>query len=270
MYEHKFFLIENLTPMHVGSGEANFGIVDNLVQRDVLTDYPTIHASSLKGALKEFFKEGIGVEKTGFIKYIFGEEGKEQTYPGNVRFFESYLLALPLRAQKVPYVMALSKNSLMQLVGMMKNMKKEYRKLIDFVQDLDETKTYANIDTEVEDCNIEANTNMQVLQELLEEEHIAILPEELFKEYLKELPVIARNQLENGVSKNLFYEEVVPRKSRFFTLFSFPTILNGYDEKDIANYTKEFLDTITQTELLPHIGANASIGYGVCRFKEIG
>lgn len=270
MYEHKFFLIENLTPMHVGSGEANFGIVDNLVQRDVLTDYPTIHASSLKGALKEFFKEEIGVEKTGFIKYIFGEEGKEQTYPGNVRFFESYLLALPLRAQKVPYVMALSKNSLQQLVDMMRDMKKENKELFDFVNALKNDETYANITTEIEDFSIEDNYDMQPLQELLEEKHIVILPEDSFKSYLKELPVIARNKLENGISKNLFYEEVVPRKSKFFTLFSLPTQVNGYDQKDIENYTKEFLKKITQTELLPHIGANASIGYGVCRFKEMG
>ena len=269
MYDHRLFLIENITPMHVGSGEANFGIVDNLVQRDVLTSYPTIHASSLKGALKEFFKEAIGA-KSGFIRYIFGEEEKDQTYAGNVRFFESYLLALPLRAEKAPYVMALSKNSLQQLVDMMQMIKKEHKELFAFVNDLASYKVYANITTQIEDFNTEKNHNLQPIQELLKEEHIVILPEEQFKSYLNELPVIARNRLENGISKNLFYEEVVPRKSRFFTLFSFPTTLNGYDEKDIANYNKEFLSTITQTELLPHIGANASIGYGVCRFKEIG
>ena len=38
-----------------------------------------------------------------------------------------------------------------------------------------------------------------------------ILPEETFKKI--ELPVLARNKLDNGISKNLWYEQVVPHES---------------------------------------------------------
>lgn len=40
-----------------------------------------------------------------------------------------------------------------------------------------------------------------------------ILPEETFKKI--ELPVLARNKLDNGISKNLWYEQVVPHESLF-------------------------------------------------------
>lgn len=42
-----------LTNLHVGSGEANFNIVDREVETDPVTGLPIIHASGLKGALRD-------------------------------------------------------------------------------------------------------------------------------------------------------------------------------------------------------------------------
>ena len=77
-----------------------------------------------------------------------------------------------------------------------------------------------------------------------------------FKKYSDELPVIARNCLENGVSKNLWYEQVLPRKSRlaFFIL---------HDDGEI---NKAFDSAITSVPV--QIGANASVGYGICVIKK--
>ena len=71
------YLIECLTNMHVGSGGANYGVVDNLVQRDSVTNIPIINSSSLKGALREFFFnqwEG-NEENMKILDYIFGPDG---------------------------------------------------------------------------------------------------------------------------------------------------------------------------------------------------
>ena len=46
------YLLECLTNLHVGSGEVNYNIVDNEVERDVVTNYPTINSSGVKGALR--------------------------------------------------------------------------------------------------------------------------------------------------------------------------------------------------------------------------
>ena len=79
-----------------------------------------------------------------------------------------------------------------------------------------------------------------------------------FKKYSNndELPVIARNCLENGVSKNLWYEQVLPRKSRlaFFILHNDGEINKAFDS------------AITSVPV--QIGANASVGYGICVIKK--
>ena len=47
------YKIDCITNLHVGSGDLNYNIVDNEVERDAVTGYPVIHASGLKGALRE-------------------------------------------------------------------------------------------------------------------------------------------------------------------------------------------------------------------------
>ncbi|MCB0385066.1 MAG: hypothetical protein KDD43_06715, partial [Bdellovibrionales bacterium] len=78
-----------------------------------------------------------------------------------------------------------------------------------------------------------------------------------FKEICERLPVIARNQLESGISRNLFYEEVVPRQTRFVFFVERPKDHDGLHE-----YLKK-LDFRIQ------LGANASIGYGVCKIERV-
>ena len=46
------YTIEAITNLHVGSGDVNYEIVDKEIQRDTATTLPTIHASSLKGAIR--------------------------------------------------------------------------------------------------------------------------------------------------------------------------------------------------------------------------
>jgi CRISPR-associated protein Cmr4 len=67
------------------------------------------------------------------------------------------------------------------------------------------------------------------------------------------LPVIARNNLENGQSKNLWYEQIMPRASRFFFA------VTPLDEPICIDFFSEFKE-----ERFVQIGANATIGYGVC------
>jgi CRISPR-associated protein Cmr4 len=95
----------------------------------------------------------------------------------------------------------------------------------------------------------------------------ALVPNKLFEELLKDLPVIARNQLENGESKNLWYEEVLPRKSRLFTILSFPDHVNEADAA-LLNHFERLREALTDGNIV-QIGANASVGYGVCTFEEV-
>lgn len=71
MATNKLFHITAITNLHVGSGTENIGVVDNLIQRDVITKLPIIHSSSLKGALREHCNCN---KDQNVIDYIFGSE----------------------------------------------------------------------------------------------------------------------------------------------------------------------------------------------------
>lgn len=67
------------------------------------------------------------------------------------------------------------------------------------------------------------------------------------------LPIIARNCLDNGQSSNLWYEQVLPSMSVLATIIKTP-----------SNETLDILDG-----QIVQIGANATIGYGFCKFIRI-
>ena len=102
----KAYFIECITNLHVGSGDANYGIVDKLVQRDPITDYPTIHASSLKGGLRQHFEEKYG-EKWD---HVFGKKTLgEDTNTGDYKFLNADLIALPIRCTYRQYTFGFDK-----------------------------------------------------------------------------------------------------------------------------------------------------------------
>lgn len=84
----------------------------------------------------------------------------------------------------------------------------------------------------------------------------AFVDNEKFAVYAKKLPVIARNYLENGTSQNLWYEEIVPHQSVFVSYIA-------ASDNHFIEFEKELTEGIIQ------IGANASIGYGLCKFSKI-
>lgn len=269
MFKHKLYLIENKTPLHVGSGDANFDLVDRQIQRDPLTEYPTIHASSLKGALKEYCKFRHNEEEApNFLAHIFGDDDNS----GKVRFTQAYLLSVPMRANENPYYHVTSPKAIEELLEVVETFslslpnKEALQQIAKYNgQDV----LVATKDTVIEDWEAKHSDDFdfKALEELIGAP-AAIVPNEIFSEMLKDLPVIARNQLENGESKNLWYEEVLPRKSKLFTLISEPTYLNDNDAKKLQNAFERFSNYLTDENTI-HIGANASIGYGVTTFKEL-
>ena len=241
--------------MHVGSGDINFEIVDNQVQKD--NKIPIIHSSSLKGAIKEHFEE----EQSKFIKEIFGDENT----PGSYIFFEARLLTRPVRSNKRYFFNATSPEIIKDLINMLETLniydtlQKDLTNFYNQVKDLKEI-TLINSDFEeaiVED-EVAKNKKVQLSGNLknLGFKDLVIYPYKKFQDL--ELPVIARNKIdENGKSENLWYEEVVPRFSSFYTF------IKKIDKEEINNEFDNLIKDIIQ------IGANKSIGYGFCEFKRI-
>lgn len=229
------YTIECISNLHVGSGQDNDGVIDGLIQRDVVTDLPCINASSLKGALREHCEKwnkahNEDAKKVNVVK-LFGKKvgGEENCEAGEYRFLDASILSIPRPSVNAPFVQVTCDEVVTELqdkaslfgVGLGDNEK-------DTILDL------ANV-LETNKCSYKD-----------------------FKKYSNndELPVIARNCLENGVSKNLWYEQVLPRKSRlaFFIL---------HDDGEI---NKAFDSAITSVPV--QIGGNASVGYGICVIKK--
>ncbi len=141
-YKVAVFTITAKTNLHVGSGSQNYGIIDNMVQRDPLTGFPCIYSSSLKGAIREYFRYYLKKDATWteqeaemFLFHVFGFDRKDaveneetpannlvspkiEQQTGKYRFLQADLLSIPVRSDKrlfyrttCPYLLSNLKNS---------------------------------------------------------------------------------------------------------------------------------------------------------------
>lgn len=249
------YLIECITNLHVGSGDSDFGLIDNRVQRDVITNYPTINASSLKGAFAVHFNEEK-MDKDGkpirnkMGETIFGRSNSQESISGQgkYKFFSGNLLAIPARSKDRPYYLVTCKEIL-----------DDYN---DTLALFGKSKINVELKT-VEEKEIEGYSSTKYIEYL--DNIIVILPYEDFKSLVDELPVIARNHLENGESKNLWYEEIVPRKSLFYL-----GIDKGVEDKEIDETFENKIEYSKNNGNLIHIGGNVTVGYGGCRIIKLG
>ena len=249
-----------LTNLHVGSGDVNYNIIDNEVTRDPVTDLPMIHASGVKGALREHFASGLTQAQ---LETIFGgkPQSKEAIKAGTYKFMDAKLLSRPMRVGNSATRASISVVSLQGL--------NDYLQLLSAFG----CNGYGIGEIAVDealfgDAQFLTNCGGDIT---VEGEKTVKMPEPLEQQLLKlqnilgetfaiaknmdryPLPVVARNCLENGQSKNLWYEEVVPYKSVFYQLILTP------DEKMELDLEAEPIQ----------FGGNGSIGYGFIRIQRV-
>lgn len=274
MDKFNLYIMRALTNMHAGSGDINYNIIDNEVQRDVITNYPNINSSSLKGSLKEYFRaqEKDYKDIDDFNKNLIEEPFGSDNSMGHYKFFSANLLSIPVRSNVKQFFRATCPKIIDEFLTLFK----DFNEKCAFENELS-TLRKINIDKEnpliiVEDkaYNQFKNARIECMNVSIKEvkgvkrleklfgEDIVLLNNEDFDELVEGLPVIARNHLENGESKNLWYEEVVPRESRFY----FGILQNG-DKKYGEHFNKVLADGAV------HIGANATIGYGYTKIFNI-
>ena len=273
MFTHSAYIIETLTNTHVGSGDTTFGVVDRLVQKDPVTRTPVFHSSSLKGAIKEHMEDkGL----TDFAR-IFGES---EDRPGEVKFYEARTLTLPLRSTGRVYYNCTSPDVLLDYLESLNTFQctsSDLTSLIDFFrciresfsEDVDFYIFNGDTETEIEDYKEgrEWQTGMsddikKLFRTLtdIDLDSVAIFKDKIFSYICEDsLPVIARNHLNNeGISQNLFYEEILPRRSRFWFMIGYP----------VTTSIESDFETNIVTDII-QMGGNASIGYGATRIRKI-
>ncbi len=268
MNKMKLWLITAHTNLHVGNeNTTSYGIIDKQVQRDALTNLPCIHSSSLKGALNEFATRSAEL-KSDVRLDIFGSDRadsskqnssqadspKQNRKKGNHIFMDANLLVMPRQC-------GMNESGLFELVSCdaVIELLKERLSSYNLKIDID-----AILNTEKSDKAIETAIKVK----LIKNEEFKALCDDL------NLPIIARNCLVEN-KENLWYEQVVPSQSVFYTFIDD----GGYGAKS-QNTSETTQDNIEQTpetlisvlekpETVVQIGANGSIGYGYCKFKKI-
>jgi CRISPR-associated protein Cmr4 len=250
-----------LTNLHVGSGEINYNIVDNEVECDPTTGLPMIHASGVKGAMREHFAKTLDAAS---VNRIFGAppKQKEAITAGSYRFMDAGFLCRPMRVANsaaMASINVVSFESLNRFLAMLNAFGVNPFGI-----------THIDADPSVFG-NAQFLTNYRQEPIRVEDEATLMMPPQLeaqirklsgvigtnvalvknFEDY--PLPVLARNQLEKGESKNLWYEQVVPHDSVFFELILTPD----------NNMELELEKNIIQ------FGGNASIGCGFVQITKL-
>ena len=237
MDKNNVWFITPKTNLHVGNeNTSSYGLIDLAVQRNVTTGLPCINSSSLKGALNEYAAKEAKFESKDLVR-IFGsdkvkENGKSRnsdTQKGQYTFFDANILFLPVQSDTKLYELVTCDAVLNRFFKQVKLLTGE---------------------------NITEN-NLQNFKytKILKGETIT---EEKFNELCSDdnLPIIARNVLENGESKNLWYEQVVPAETVFYTF------IDDKGDRTLAG-------KIANEKAIVQIGANATIGYGYCKFTNL-
>lgn len=270
MFNVNCYLINCLTNLHAGSGDTNYGIIDKMIQRDPVTKLPTIYASSLKGAFREYFKHGPEKESLrNSIIDIFGAEVKDDdndNSKGNTIFHEAQLIGIPVRSNQRPFFIATSKETLNRwlIKAKLLGLSSRLSAIVAEIASLPEiNKGEPKIIGEaISGLDIEDYENVGAVQNASSElikylgNNILLMHDDDLKESCSDysLPVIARNNLENGESKNLWYEQIVPHESRFVFL----TLDLSTDK-----FSSHIHNKVVQ------IGANSSLGYGYCLISKL-
>ena len=216
----RVFLITAKTNLHVGNESGGeFTIIDKAIQRDSLTGLPCINASSLKGAVNEYCTNAVKMSPKDRLRLF----GSDKTAKGNVSqkgeaiFFDAKLLFLPQQDDSTLFHYVTSD----PVIEMLNDRVRLFDP--DFVYS--RPAQFNGRDVKTAD-----------LSELCQDDN---------------LPIIARNVLDNGESKNLWYEQVLPAETVLYTV-----IQEEGDDLVVALNGK-----------IVQIGANATIGYGYCRFE---
>jgi CRISPR-associated protein Cmr4 len=266
--ETQAYIITCKTNMHAGAGSASQGVIDNLIQRDHTDNFPCIYASSLKGAFREYFEEyikhqqGSEEEFQKTINMIFGGTAQKGSYI----FHDALLISIPARSNKENFFHATCPRIIKRFIEMhnlfnlQSGLEEFCSKLIDLKDNIPWIFGYSGTDNlQIEFfSNFEKREDSSV-EELFGEKFMVVSDNDfklLTKDY--NLPVIARNQLENGESKNLFYEQILPRESKFFFLVNRLNIESDFEDNLMKHIKKMPIQ----------IGANASIGYGYCHISK--
>lgn len=234
MDKNNVWFITAKTNLHVGNeNTSSYGLIDLAIQRNATTGLPCINSSSLKGALNEYAAQNTQIDR---LK-VFGSDKLDKSKgsaKGLYTFFDANILFLPVQDDNTLYHLETSHDVIKRFREQMSLFGIQLGN--DDDQLIKELKEILGISKDVKFSN-----SNDAFIDLCSDDN---------------LPIIARNVLENGESKNLWYEQVLPAETVLYTLI---------DDKDDGTLANE----LKKGNAIVQIGAGATIGYGYCKFTNL-
>ncbi len=261
-----FYKLTCLTNLHMGNGDVNYDIVDLAVERDSVLGEPTMNASGVKGALRDYFRKQ-GVDKAIEIK-IFGSDANETdptlkksgTCQGTYHFLSGDLIARPVRVSngKPSYVLATTPDLLRHIGNKMTafGIQNPFEGIPEPTDSA--VITGADCTDEIEGINTKKADGTQnyckELKNFFGTENWAIMSPTQLKNI--DLPVMAHNVLKDGLSQNLWYEQVVPHESVFGLII-------------IASDENSAFESVIKNGTIVQFGAGATTGNGFVKMERL-
>lgn len=111
--KQKAMFIYAVSPLHMGAGTA-LGLIDNPIQREVHTDWPSIAGSGIKGAIRHTLSGEDGW-KNGKLAAIFGPDAGAELHAGAISFTDAQIVCFPVRSLRRAFVYATCPTALARL-----------------------------------------------------------------------------------------------------------------------------------------------------------
>lgn len=259
-----FYKATCLTNLHMGSGDVNYDVIDLEVERDPVLGEPTMNASGVKGALRDHCEElNKKNEDNKEFKHldigsIFGNDAKIPggTTKGNYYFLSGDLLARPVRVSNgsASYILATTPE-LLNHVGRKLEAFGKKNPFVNLPATKKNTALTGGSCAEIEGFKAE-KVSCKPLDDFFKTSDWAIMTPDDLKSI--DLPVMAHNVLEDGTSKNLWYEQYVPHESVFGIIIIAP------------DGDKSFEDAIADKKnAVVQFGAGKTTGNGFTKLEKL-
>lgn len=119
METKKLYMIQAMTPVHIGSG-TGIGFIDLPVMREITTGWPVAPGSGIKGVLADKYQAADASKREGALKAAFGGGVVENSTAGSLVFGDARLVCLPVRSLYGTFAWATSPLALLRFLGDLK------------------------------------------------------------------------------------------------------------------------------------------------------